>query len=143
MLQWKVHCLVLELTACLQIPPTRSCLARFHQSCKRALTTRVHSPDQCHIHRHSHARPRGCFVRTSQTRHSRLHVLLLSFFQNADCRLRRLVRPSIAEPRGSCASIARPLKTTSKLAFVRNLAKTCGLGGCEVELQRRGSAAAH
>jgi hypothetical protein len=62
-------------------------------------------------------------------------MLLLAFFQNADTRLRGLVRPSIAESSGSCAGVAWPLEAASKLAFVRYLAKTCGLSRCEVKLQ--------
>lgn len=85
---------------------------------------------QGHTHRHSHLRPRSRLIRSTQSRHSSLHVLLPAFFQYGNFRLRGLIRPSIPKTRGSCAGIARPLEATSELSFVRNLAETCGLGRC-------------
>jgi hypothetical protein len=118
LLKWRLYCLVLKFITCPKIPLAQSCLAQINQSCERTLTTGFHIPSPGHQHGHSHTRPRSRLIRCTQTRYSRLHVLLLAFFQNGNSRLRRLVRPSIAEPRGSRASIARPLEATSKLSFV-------------------------
>lgn len=122
---------------CLHVQPVQSRLARINQSCERAVTNDVVFPDQGHTLRHSHTRSRSRLVRIPQARHSRLHGLLLAFFQNANTRLHRLVRSSITKPRRSRAGIARPLEATSKLPFIRNLTKTRGLGRCQVELQEK------
>ena len=121
----------------LHVQLVRTSVRRIDQSYERALTIRSQPSDQGHTLRHSHTRPRSRLIRASQTGHSRLHLLLFAFFQNADSRLRGLVRPSIAESRGSRAGIARALEAMSKLSLVRDLAKTCSLGGRQVELQER------